>query len=60
VELADVKAASENKIRTLQEELSKQPNQDDWAIAHEVEKTFRINLEAIKLTREELDTKRKS
>jgi hypothetical protein len=40
----------------LEEERTKKPTRgDDWAIVEEVEKVFKVNLEALKITREELD-----
>ncbi len=44
------------KIDNLQQQLSKKPAPgDDWAVAEEAEKTFRISLEALKITKEELN-----
>lgn len=59
-ELAKVMAVNESKIKSLQEELQKAPKQDDWVIAQEVEKAFRINMEAMRVTKAELGSKRKS
>jgi GAF domain-containing protein len=52
----------EEELRLQIEELSKQLSKaqsrpDDWAVAEDVEKTFRINLDAIKITQEELHRK---
>jgi GAF domain-containing protein len=46
------------RIEELTKELSKsQSRPDDWAVAEDAEKTFRIGLEAIRITQEELDRK---
>ncbi len=53
---------TERELRLKIEELTTQLTQtqthtDDWAIAEEVEKTLKMNLEAIKITQEELTRK---
>lgn len=57
-ELALLKHEKENLTRTL-EEVRRKPGTSDeeWAVAAEVEKTLKINLEAIKIMREEFDRK---
>ncbi|MBL7859294.1 MAG: GAF domain-containing protein [Cyclobacteriaceae bacterium] len=51
-------AILKNKIVQLEEQLSIKPaHSDDWALVEEVEKSLKINLEAIKITQEELDRK---
>ncbi len=52
----------EQELRSKIEELTGQLAQkslraDDWLVAEEMEKTFKINLEAIKITQEELNRK---
>jgi hypothetical protein len=48
-----------NKIKGLQEALQqKGSGSGDWSLAEEMEKTFRIQLEAVKITQEELQAKR--
>ena len=51
--LEEVTLASERKIEALKDELEqKQKQGDDWAIAVEVEKALRINLEALRIAQE--------
>jgi GAF domain-containing protein len=46
------------KIEDLSRQLAEKPaHEDDWAVAEEVEKTLKLNLEAIKITQEELNRK---
>jgi putative methionine-R-sulfoxide reductase with GAF domain len=55
-ELMRVQTELDTVRRELEEERTKKPTRgDDWAIVEEVEKVFRVNLEALKITREELD-----
>ncbi len=43
------------KIEELEKQLALKPKQgDDWALAQEVERTLQINLDALKITQEEL------
>ncbi len=49
------------KTEELQRELNQKPvRSDDWEIAEEVGKTLRVNLEALRITQEELNQQRKS
>lgn len=49
----------QTKIQQLEQELEKKPARgDDWAVAEELDKALRINLEALKITQEELNRKR--
>ena len=49
------------KIEELGRQLAVQPQRaDDWQLAEQVEKTFRINLEAIQIVKEEQDRKQKA
>ncbi len=46
------------KIEELEKQLAQKPKQgDDWELAKEVENTLKINLEALKITQEELHHK---
>ena len=46
------------KIEELTAQLANnQSPTDDWAVAQDVEKTLKVNLEAIKITQDELDRK---
>ncbi len=55
-ELMRVQAELDTVRRELEEERTKKTTRgDDWAIVEEVEKVFKVNLEALKITREELD-----
>jgi putative methionine-R-sulfoxide reductase with GAF domain len=55
-ELAEREQDYQNKVRELERKLAEKPaHGDDWALAAEVEKAFRIQLEALKITREELE-----
>jgi GAF domain-containing protein len=46
------------KIEDLSRQLAEKPaHSDDWAVAEEVEKALKLNLEAIKITQEELSRK---
>jgi GAF domain-containing protein len=48
------------KIEELSRKLTEKPAQgDDWEVALEVEKALRINLQALELTQEELDRRRR-
>jgi GAF domain-containing protein len=48
----------QTRIKELEVKLSQKPvRSDDWAVAEEVEKTLKMNLEAIKITRQELERK---
>lgn len=52
-------AERDNKIMALQEALQqKGSGSGDWSLVEEMEKTFRIQLEAVKITQEELQAKR--
>lgn len=54
-ELAELRKKHTSTIEELQRKLDeKPPRADDWAVAEEVERTLRTNLEALKITREEL------
>jgi GAF domain-containing protein len=53
-------AQSQGELDSLKKELAeerakKTSRSDDWTVAEEVERVLRINLEALKITREELD-----
>jgi GAF domain-containing protein len=49
------------KVTQLEQELAKKPPQsDDWQIAEEAEKALRVNLEALRITQEELSRRSKS
>jgi GAF domain-containing protein len=57
-ELADLRDKHVATIEDLQRKLDAKPaRSDDWAIAEEVERTLRTNLEALKITQEELTRK---
>ncbi|MBT1690275.1 GAF domain-containing protein [Dawidia soli] len=48
----------EKTIESLKTTVAQKPvRSDDWQVAEEVEKTFRVNLEALRITQEELDRK---
>ncbi len=50
-------AHDETELEALKEQLSRAQtgsNEGDWRLAEEVEKTFRIQLEALKITQDEL------
>lgn len=48
----------QERIKNLEKELAQKPVKgDDWAIAEEMEKTFNIQLEALRITQEELNRK---
>lgn len=50
-----------SRIEELSRQLAVQPQRaDDWQLAEQVEKTFRINLEAIQIAKEEQDRKQKA
>jgi putative methionine-R-sulfoxide reductase with GAF domain len=53
-------AHDETELEALKEQLSRKQtgsNESDWTLAEEVEKTFRIQLEALKITQDELARK---
>jgi putative methionine-R-sulfoxide reductase with GAF domain len=53
-------AHDETELEALKEQLSRKQtgnNEGDWRLAEEVEKTFRIQLEALKITQDELARK---
>jgi GAF domain-containing protein len=57
-ELAKKERDYQTRIRELEVKLNQKPvRSDDWAVAEEVEKTFRVNLEALKITQQELERK---
>lgn len=45
------------KVRDLEVKLSQKPREDDWALAEEVEKVLRIQLDSLKITKEESNKK---
>ncbi|HZB11485.1 MAG TPA: GAF domain-containing protein, partial [Chryseolinea sp.] len=45
------------QVEELNARLSNGPKAEDWAVAEDVERTLKMNLEAIKITQEELDRK---
>jgi hypothetical protein len=48
-----------NKVRELERRLSERPaKSQDWALAEEVEKDLRMQLEALRITQEELNRKK--
>lgn len=58
-ELTKLQKESADKIRELEDKLSKRPSGEEaWKLAEEVERTLRVNLEALKVTQEELDRRR--
>jgi GAF domain-containing protein len=57
-ELAKKERDYQTRIRELEVKLNQKPvHSDDWALAEEVEKTLRVNLEALKITQQELERK---
>lgn len=57
-ELADLRERHASAIEELQRKLDAKPaRSDDWAVAEEVERTLRTNLDALKITQEELTRK---
>lgn len=54
-------AEYKSKIEELSRQLAVQPQRaDDWQLAEQVEKTLRINLEAIQIAKEEQDRRQKA
>jgi putative methionine-R-sulfoxide reductase with GAF domain len=48
----------QTRIKELEVKINQKPaRSDDWAVAEDVEKTLKMNLEAIKITRQELERK---
>jgi GAF domain-containing protein len=48
----------QTRIKELEVKINQKPSRsDDWALAEEVEKTFKMNLEALKITQQELERK---
>jgi GAF domain-containing protein len=57
-QLAKRESELQSKIRELEKKLSEKPERsDDWALAVEVEKNLRLQLEALKITQEEINRK---
>jgi GAF domain-containing protein len=57
-ELNDLRRQHASTVEELQQKLDSKPvRSDDWAIAEEVERTLKTNLEALKITQEELTRK---
>jgi HAMP domain-containing protein/putative methionine-R-sulfoxide reductase with GAF domain len=57
-ELAELRERHTSTIEQLQRKLDAKPaRSDDWAVAEEVERTLKTNLEALKITQEELSRK---
>jgi putative methionine-R-sulfoxide reductase with GAF domain len=57
-ELAKKERDYQTRIKELEAKLNQKPvRADDWALAEEVEKTLRVNLEALKITQQELERK---
>ncbi|HEX5169056.1 MAG TPA: GAF domain-containing protein [Cyclobacteriaceae bacterium] len=54
-ELVQVQGEMDRMKKELAEERTKGDRGGDWAIVEDIEKVLRINLEALKITREELD-----
>jgi hypothetical protein len=52
-----IEAELRRQVEELSAQLSNRPRVEDWAIAEDVEKTLKMNLDAIKITQEELDRK---
>ncbi len=52
-EMSRKEAEYVQQIRDLEENLSKQAPGDDWAEVQNLEKTLRINLEALRITQEQ-------
>ncbi len=57
-ELVQLRTESERKLQELEVKLKNVPKGEDWRVADELEKTFRINLEAITIARDEQERKR--
>ncbi len=53
-ELATKEQEHQALLRKLELKSQEKPKEDDWALAQQVEKELKINLEAIKITSEEL------
>lgn len=54
--ITELQREYETQIRRLKDELMEKVTQgDDWEVAREVEKALKMNLEALKITREESD-----
>ena len=59
-ELERIGRESSARIQELEEQLSaQQPRPADWTVVEEVEKTLRVNLEALRITQEELGKHKK-
>jgi GAF domain-containing protein len=57
-ELAELRERHTSTIEQLQRKLDAKPaRSDDWAVVEEVERTLKTNLEALKITQEELSRK---
>jgi GAF domain-containing protein len=57
-QLAKRESELQSKIRELEKKLSEKPERsDDWALAVEVEKNLRLQLEALRITQEEINRK---
>jgi putative methionine-R-sulfoxide reductase with GAF domain len=57
-ELAKKERDYHTRIKELEVRLNQKPaRSDDWALAEEVEKTLRVNLEALKINQQELERK---